>query len=321
MNAQEYIISSLQELHEANYPRSSRSLNIEEDIYTKMMSRKFRKLKLDSRADAIAKRAINLAVAEEKPITISFMFGGYKLWRFTEAPEIDWAELFSTLYYVNWAKSIGSVYKPGVVINYYSLDVCIERLNNIPAEETDTYSKSFIQMLGFLKPFLPSNVSVTYDRLLDQYSKIEDFYTEIDEARNSILTESEGMLPRISDFQKASIELNVKPSPGQKDDPHWLEKVELEHSALFRTKTLHRYINNPSIIPAFPNFAGGIVVGSTKRSYAKFWTAVGALLPKNGTFSQLVLTPTQLNNSKFSWEDVSIEDIHGKNFQKIRVLK
>jgi len=50
----------------------------------------------------MTKNAIRLSIKENKPITILEMFGGNKLWRFEEAPEIDWAELFSLTYFMQY---------------------------------------------------------------------------------------------------------------------------------------------------------------------------------------------------------------------------
>jgi len=43
-----------------------------------------------------------------------------------KAPEIDWAELFSLTYFLQWLKSIASVYEPGAYLEYYSEDVVLE---------------------------------------------------------------------------------------------------------------------------------------------------------------------------------------------------
>jgi hypothetical protein len=64
-------------------------------------------------------------------------------------------------------------------------------------------------------------------------------------------------------------------------------------------------------------------VGSTKRSYAKFWAAVGALEKSGEGFNELVLTPQQLEAARFEWEPVVLEGLSGKvgkNFTKVRIM-
>jgi hypothetical protein len=66
---------------------------------------------------------------------------------------------------------------------------------------------------------------------------------------------------------------------------------------------------------------GCITVGSTKKSYAKFWVGVGALEKSGDSFNEIVLTPSQLRSAKFEWETMNLEGLRGKNFSKIRVVQ
>ena len=121
---------------------------------------------------------------------------------------------------------------------------------------------------------------------------------------------------------KAATELNVKLKPAQSDDPLWREKVELEHQAIFKTKTLRVYCDSPDIIWTCPTFYPDCVVtGSTKRSMAKFWAAVGVLQEEKEEYAELVLTPKQLGSAIFNWEEIEIKGLEGRNFKKIRILR
>src|SRR5690606_32524758 len=95
--------------------------------------------------------------------------------------------------------------------------------------------------------------------------------------------------------------------PGQDKDPLWREKTEVIHRALEETDTMHRYFNDPALVMACPTtYSGWIAVGSTKRSYAKFWAAVGVLEKNGDKFNELVLTPKQLENSTYGWENIDL---------------
>lgn len=247
MTAQEYITSTLQALAEPLPQEAIGNTPLEEAIFAKVMSKKFRKLKADDEVVAIAKKAIKLAVKDNKPITINVIFGGNKLWHFDEAPEIDWAELFATTYFVNWLKSIASVYEPGACLEYYSEDVVLESMNNLPRSETDKYSETFKSMLTWLQPFLPQNVAITYKRYGDEYNNINEYLAELEEAKARVLTELGGKLPELSEAQKVATELNVRPLPSQTNDPLWREKAELIHQSIERTPTMERYIQDPTM--------------------------------------------------------------------------
>lgn len=322
MTAQEHIISTLGALRKPAPKEDLGGKSLEEAIYEKVMSHKFRKLSVDKEGKAITKKAIKLAVENKKSVTVSILFGGNKLWRFEEAPEIDWAELFATTYFVQWLKPILNVYKYGVRLDYYSQDVSVESLNNIPREETDKYSATFKDMIKFLEPYLPKGFQITYRRHIEGYKDPAEYYKELEEGKRKILAENNGELPKMDEKMKAATELNVKLRPWQDKDPLWREKVELEHQAIFKTKVLVRYFADPYLIPACPTwYPATIATGSTKRSLAKFWAGVGVLRPEDDSYAELVLTPKQLDSAKFDWEDVNIKGLMGKNFKKIRIMK
>ncbi len=322
MTAQEYIRQQLNNLSKQITYEEVSPEKLEEAILAKVMSKKFRKIKADETAVKITKQAIHHSIINKKPIIINFIFGGNKLWRFEEAPEIDWAELFTTIYLSNWLKYIASVYKPGVHLEFYSEDVVLEAMNNLPPEETDQYSITFMQMLSWLDQYLPTGVSIGYKRYLDEYPSREEFLLELEEAKQKVFKELGNKLPVLDDRKKMATEMNVRLRPGQEKDPLWREKAELIHKSIERTPTMERYIGDTTMIPASAtHFDGCIATGSTKKSYAKFWVGVGALEQKNDSFNEIVLTPRQLETADFSWEEACFVGLKGKNFRRIRVLK
>lgn len=297
--------------------------SLEDAIYAKVMSKKFRKLKVDQAAIEKTKYAIAVAVADNKPLTVSFLFGGNKLWRLDEAPEVDWAELFALTYDLQWMRYIASVYEPGVVLDFYSEELAVEELNNVPRTDTAHYTRSFKALLSWMEPYIPDRISVQYRLYADEYSDYSAFLTELEVAKEAVLKENGGKLPELSEAQKAATELNVKLNPGQDKDPLWREKVELMHQALERTKRIEEvYFGDRSLITACPTwYSGWIATGSTKRSYAKFWAAAGALQKDDDRFRELVLTPKQLAQTDFVWQGVDIKGLDGENFTKIRVCQ
>lgn len=321
MTAKDYILSTLEDLKKPIQRLDFGQIPLEDAVYAKVMSKKFRKLKPADEAVKITRNAINIAIKENKPIRLVNMFGGNKLWRFNEAPEIDWAELFSLIYFIEWSRFIAGVYTPGVIYEYFSQDISVERLNNIPRSETDMYSKTFRDMIKFVEPYLPGNIKIKYTRHFELFDNPVTYDDEIQIAKESILKANNGKLPELTDAMKAATELNVKLKPGQDADPFWREKVELEHQAIFITPTLRKYADEPDIIWTCPTFyTDCVVTGSTKRSLAKFWAAVGALKKEGESYAEIVLTPKQLVNAKFVWEEINIPGLKGKNFNRIRIL-
>ncbi len=321
MNARDYIIEKLEKLRESVVFETVPKDNLEDAIFAKVMSKKFRKVKADDQAVAVTKKAIHWSVENNKPVKVNVIFGGNKLWRLDEAPEIDWAELFNVMYLLQWMKTIASVYEHGACLEYYSEDVVLENMNNIPKAETDRYSETFQSMLKWLESYLPDRVSTNYRRYGDEYNDESEYLAELEIAKAKTLEDNNGKLPLLNESQIYATELNVRLLPGQADDPLWREKAELIHQSIEHTETIKSYINDPTMIPSCPlKYDGLIVTGSTKKSYAKFWVGVGALENSGDEYKEIVLTPKQLEGAEFEWETVGLSGLKGKNFSRIRVL-
>ncbi len=322
MTAQEYIVSELEKLKAPIKLHDIGTTPLEEAILARVHSKKFRKLRVDQAAIDVAKKSIAMSVSAGEPIKLRLDFGGNKLWRLEEAPYIDWGEVFSLMFYINWAKYIAEVYEPGVLVSYFSMDVCVERLNNVPHEQTDKYTEEMKSLFSWMEQFTPKGVQLEYVRYGDLYKNRDEYYAEIELSKAEILRKSSGKLPELNEKQKIATELNVMLKPGQDEDPQWREKVELEHDSIFGTKTGSAYLEDPKWIQHCPTwYSGYIATGSTKRSLAKFWVGVGALESKpDGTYYEIILTPKQLETLRYEWESIHIDGLDSINFEKIRII-
>ncbi len=321
MTAQEYIASELEKLKQPITHVDIGNTPLEEAVLARVLSKKFRKLKVDQDTIDFCKESIRIAVNENGPLSIGCCHGGAKLWRFDEYPEVDWSELFNIIYYAKWMRYIAEVYEPGVVLEYFSMDVVQLRLNNLPRSETDLYTQSFVKIIDWIKQYLPKNITFTYRRYGDAYKKLSEYDLDLEQAMKTVLSELDGRLPVLTPEQIYMTELNVRVTPEQLQDPQWREKNELMHIALERTKAMDDYVNDKRFVPVCPTpWPGVIATGSTKKSFAKFWYAVGALEHSGNSYNQIVLTPKQLAKAAFDWEPVNLEGLQGKNFSRIRVL-
>lgn len=322
MTSQEYIKVKLEELKRPmGLEKPNDKKQLIEAIFRALMSKKFRKYSVNPEYIDHIKSAIKQNVDKDMPIKFTFVFGGYKLWRLEESPEPDWAELFAMTYYTNWVKPICDVYEPGVWFDFFSDDVIVPRLNNISVSDTESYNKIFHQLLDFMKSFLPNNLSLTLNRVEDQYQDDQSFKIDLEQQIKILQKNLRGNLPKLADAQRATIELNVELKPGQDDDPQWRERIQLVHDAYaqvggrrpyYRTEDKLMVITHP-----IPN---SIAVGTTKDSVMKFWIGAGVLKPKDDQYRQIILSPSQLENSEFDWQDMDL-GIEGKNFKRIRILR
>jgi hypothetical protein len=322
MTAKEYIYQKLGELksQENGVIKPGSNKELADFIFKTIMSKKFRKFSVTPEYVPHIQNAIETSIANNLPIQFAFPFGGYKLWRLEEAPEADWAELFTIMYYAKWLKPIAEIYEPGIWFDFVSDDVIVERMNNIPKSDTERYAQTFRMILDFLKSCLPENMKFTFTQIGSFYTP-EEFDTDLKD-KLELMEKQLGGLPVLTDVTRSKVELNVHLKPGQELDPLWREKVELMHQAYYTLSRRRPYTRSKDKILAFcMKMANCVPVGSTKSSTAKFWPGAGVLGKTNEGFAEYVFTPTQLQKTKFTQENISIDGLSGKNFSQIRVFE
>jgi len=323
MKSNEYIQSKLDELKQslaAEAPSDKDALKAE--IFRLLMSKKFRKYSVTSEYQQHIKNAISICVDQNEPIKLVLFFGGYKLWRLEESPQVDWAEMFSLMYYSDWLRPVCQIYRPGVWFDFFFDDTIAVMLNNLDPSETEEYRQSFLRLLKLIKEFAPQNLKFTCTRLIDQYANRQEFEDDLQDKMAKLKKDLGDNFSELDEKRREIIEMNVKVSEEQKNDPKWREKVALMHDAHFLlSKSRPYYITDNKIFLSTARITiGALAVGTTKRTIAKFWCGVGVLQKDGDDFHELVLSPKQLATAKFSTQKVSIPGLVGKNFNKIRIL-
>jgi len=326
MTAQDYIQSKLEELRQPDgLCILENNGEIERAVFKALMSKKFRKYSVDKALEQHIKQAIHLHVENNEPINITFVHGAYKLWRLQESPEVDWAELFSLMYYTKWVKVICEVHKPGVWFDFFLDDLIISRLNNIDVAEIHKYIKSYQELMDFLKQYQPSNLHMTITPVTSRFDSETAFYEDVDEKLQKITANGpDGLSACVDPPTKEAVELNVRLTDQQRQDPKWAEKVCLLYNAYIMARSELGYCNNPEKILAAcqPRPSGTrISVGSTKDSVMKFWIGAGVLKKRDGSYRRIIHSSNQLDAGAYNFEDVNIKGLSGKNFQKIRIAK
>ena len=325
MTAQAYIQSRLDGLSASQgLPKPANDDELAEAIFKIVMSKKYRKYSVPEELAGKFKEAIRYDIEKGQPINVTFVHGAYKLWRLDESPEPDWAELFSAIYYTNWLRGICEIYPPGVWFDYFVDDLIVPKLNNIPLEDVETYLECYRKLIVFLGPYQPDNFKMTVTGVGEQFASPAAFDKKLAEDIKKYAADFPSGFPEVTEVRSAMVELNAKPLAGVTDKPEWKAENVLMHDAYIKlTKAGTGYHYQPGKILAFNQpLPVAIGVGTTRGSIAKFWAGVGALKPKDGAdFSQVILSPKQLQDAAFHWEDVHIEGLQGKNFSKVRVLK
>ena len=317
---EEYITAELERLLAIDIVDSP--CDIVNPIYQSLMTTKFRRRAVCDALKQRIKKAIEYNAEKRQPINITFLQGCYKLWRFDESPEADWAELFALMHYADWVMPILSIYKPGVLFDFYVDDLIMEKISNYRRDEILSYQFSFQAILDFFMAYCPKNLYCKITTVSSQFTNESDFWNKLDIAVSN-WEKPENI--KLDESIRAMVDLNYRPIPNEKHDVLWREKIMCIHDAHSAMEDRLKYRDASGKILAMPQHYSGadsrLFVGSTNNSYIKYWVGVGALKRKSDRFSTTVLSPKQLDNASFSTQNVTIEGLRGKNFKTIRVME
>ena len=315
MTAKEYIEKRLLGIKEEKIKQEK---ELADFIYKRLLSKKFRKYSVSPEGNNKIRQAIELNIKNNEPIKIVISSGTYKLWRFKEeSPEPDWAELFAMTYYAYWLKPITDVYKPGVWFDFFGDDAILELMNNIPEEDTEKYKIGFRSLLKFMQSYLPDNLKYTFTPIGERYSSKEEFLADLNKQVEEL---KKGEAIPLTEGDIEMIKLNIKPREGEEID---FQKNHILHDAYMAVSRKRPYYKTPDkiLICATPYGNGtSIPIGTTKTSVVKFQTGVGVLKKEKDGFIEYIYSPSQLEASKFAWEELKIDGLFGKNFSKIRII-
>ncbi len=304
------------------------SKGIEEYIFAKLTSKKFRKWKADDLTKKQYTKAVARAVSQNRPLQIVFPFGGYKLWRIPTTPEVDWAEFFMIAYYSTYVAPILAAYEPGVRIIFSSDEVVVERMNNIAQEFTELYFKSFESLTANFKKYSSKNLDIVIKRVRDLYDSDEEL--EIELQKN--LARGKEKYEALSDEGRAreltTSELNIK-WDGVRDwtilsDEEKKEKIKQgviiheTYRELSKRKALVR--GEDSILIFTTPIPNALALGTTKTSIAKFWVGTGVMTHDGESFAEYIVSPKQWETIKDQpHEIIKINLLPFKNFQEVLV--
>lgn len=305
---------------------------VETYIFQKLTSKQYRKWSLSEDTKTHIRRAVKLAVQANKPLLLTFPFGGYKLWRLSSLPQVDWAEFFCIAYSCEWLAPILSVYKPGVELTFLSGDFVVERMSNIPRRDTETYISSFNNLLSLFRIYTVPNLVLKLQRIADLYENLNDLESELQ--RNVATIENDyvnGKVDEQDDYKqlRQSAELNIC-----WDGSRNLSGVSAEERESFIRRSIHYhmayhklqkrvdYDNSLSRIGVFvkkrPNT---IPIGTTRSCVTKFWTGTGVLESRGDTFLNKILSPRQnFTIQDFPHTVINVRLCELNNFQDIRVF-
>jgi len=295
-------------------------------VVAKLMSKKFRKWKLDPACIDRTRKAVEIQVKKNLPIKVIFFQGGYKLWRFPTSPESDWAEFFNLAYVLNYVAPLATAYKPGVELIYYCHTLLMETHDNLTTEEIKAYMDSFAHLQSEFQKYLPKNIKLSILRDADIYSR-DEYFKALEEgkvkAEQDIKSWPEA---RVKDFERMAtlnIKWNGKEDWSKLSEEGKQEKIHqaalYEQAATSNLPKVMEMVKSPDTILLFtkasPIFIG---IGSTYTSMAKYWVGTGVLQDHKDSFIPRILTPSQYEKAmSLKHKSVAVKNGLGKNFKTI----
>ncbi|MEO8581782.1 MAG: hypothetical protein ABI425_04405 [Patescibacteria group bacterium] len=333
MTPQDYLhqllVQSSQHDITANEQQFLESRGLEDFIYSKLTSKKFRKSKMEGDCVTRTKEAIRLRIEKKEPISIVYPQGGYKLWRFPSSPTVDWAEFFNISYLVEYIAPIAKMYEHGVQITYYMHTLLMELHDNLTTEEIQAYVDSFDHLLIGISKYLPKNITISILRDADLYSR-DEYFTALEEGK-SLAEKEYNSLPKIKTDDLARMaNLNIKwdgkedwtkLTQAQKNEKVYLAAL-YEMAATSQLKRVGEKVKSPDNVLVFTKAAKDFIgIGSTKASIAKYWVGFGVLQRKGDSFLPVILTPSQYEQAKkLDHTTVVVDLIQSQNFKEILVF-
>ena len=298
-------------------------------VYDKLNSSKYRASKMPEELDSKVKQKIKYCLTNSLPIHISVPFGGYKKWQFPTYPNPDWSEVFAISLLIEYLSPVAAGYEKGVVLEFFSDEIFIARMNNYPQGDLDSYNDQFANLVSWFNRCIPKNFVLKSSKIRDQISAKElnkRFDNEIVKLRKTW----DSLPEKEKAYRLAKSERNYQGNLSKlnKDES---KKILLESTMVHDAFIFGDWENgvpwafDKDMIAIGYRYTGtwGIPLRSSRSSTVQFWIGLGALINKNISFVPTSLSYNQyLDNIKnLSHKKITIFPKYFTNLQSIPVLK
>mgnify|MGYP001611467960 CR=1 FL=1 len=314
--------------------------NMAQFLIDKLTRKKYRRHTLTPQTLNSVSEKVNNSVKEEKPIHLVIPFGGYKHFWNPSHPEPDWAELFSLRYILDLVSPLLSVYGPGVIVEYVSEDMILNRMNNYPVEALEKYSEVFNNLINWYKQYVPSNLDLRFFRVGDRVDKkrlIAEVEKLIPERRiqfdmlSAEQKEQELLRSSRSIFWKGSKDLSLLSEKEKQQiiiDSRIIELAYYEMEA--KPEFLGEYLSDNNHICLLTSFGTthdndvyqDLTIGSAHGSLVDFWIGRGVLEKGKEEYHPKIVSKNQYEQVK---PKIHTEMVTGflpyRNYQQIEIVE
>ena len=298
---------------------------LEEFIFKKLTSTKFRKTSLDPESAKQIREAIRLNLSRRQPIKFTYPFGGYKIWRVPTYPSVDWAEFFTLAFVTRYVAPVVNAYDPGAEIFFSSDDVVIEQIDNYPRAALDEYVDSFKSLLAQFTQYLPDNLHIKFVQVVPDIYSPAAYRRELQTLYRSLKTtglspDRQTKIRKGFDFNfmvKGKVDFSGRKTAMAKT----IQDLIYYSDAYLQLAKRRDFVRGQDKIVIFSNkIPNAVDIGSTSVSKAKFWAGIGVVESAAGKYYERVMSPNQWEATRKWVRQETVDLIKGPNFSRIPVF-
>lgn len=295
---------------------------IQKYIFNKLNSSKFKASAMPELLEQKIKEKIDKSIKQNRPIHITVPFGGYKKWQFPTYPLPDWSEIFYLVLLRDYLSPIAAGYTKGVLLEFFSDEVFVARMNNIPQSDLDLYNDQFSEIVEWFSGYLPKNFEIKFSKIRNFISQ-EEILNRFDKDIAKLKRDWKNLPKNEKEFRLKKSERNYR------GDLSKLSKAEKDRVLLESTLVHDAFIFGEwdkdvpwafgeLMIAVGNRYTGswGIHIKSSKSSTNQFWVGMGvlkegsgSLTPSSFTYNQYLSVRKKLNKENVNLFPKKFEDL------------
>lgn len=295
-------------------------------IFRKLNSSKFRASSMPDELKTKVMDKITFCVENKLPIHITVPFGGFKKWQLPSYPEVDWAEVFNIILLRQYLSPIAAGYEHGVLLNYFSDEIFISKMNNIPQTDLDIYNNQFRDLLDYFSEFLPSNFKVKFSKIRDYISQ-EEIFNRFDKTVVELKGKWNSLPQETRELRLNKSERNYKADLSkltEKEKYNLLFESTLIHDAFifgdWDSDTPWAFDKDMIAVGFRYTNAWGIHLKSSRSSTVQFWVGTGVLIKREEVFIPSILTYEQYLKTENNLKTFNV-NLFPEKFKNLNTIK
>lgn len=155
-----------------------------DQLCQRITSGKWRRSTVDAETSTDIRQKVQRQFVDGQPIEFSLPFGGYKSWRQSSFPHLNWADVMWAAHIRRYAAHIAQGYPGGVVVSFTYYSAALDIVNNLRLSDQTVYIDELDALLADLST---SDVHLRLVDLVSQHKDVETFRAELLARRDELI--------------------------------------------------------------------------------------------------------------------------------------